>query len=79
MGFFCAYSRKYKGISLVITPAPPPPPSLFSLQPRSDEAVRIYLRERGHNVLVLQRVSSEWPALPASTRGGGREEARHGR
>ncbi|XP_008321582.2 rap guanine nucleotide exchange factor 5-like [Cynoglossus semilaevis] len=48
-------------------------------EPRSDEAVRIYLRERGHNVLVLQRVSSEWPALPASTRGGGREEARHGR
>ncbi|XP_058504653.1 rap guanine nucleotide exchange factor 5-like isoform X1 [Solea solea] len=43
-------------------------------EPQSGEAVRVYLRERGHVVLVLQRVSSEQPALSASARGGGREE-----
>ncbi|XP_003454478.2 rap guanine nucleotide exchange factor 5b isoform X1 [Oreochromis niloticus] len=43
-------------------------------EPQSDEAVRLCLRERGHDVLVLQRVSSE--QLSASARGGGREEAR---
>ncbi|CAB1446423.1 unnamed protein product [Pleuronectes platessa] len=48
-------------------------------EPQSDEAVRVCLRERGHDVLVLQRVSSERPALPASARGGGREEARNRR
>ncbi|KAM3614246.1 uncharacterized protein V6R79_011653 [Siganus canaliculatus] len=42
----------------------------------SDEAVRLCLRERGHDVLVLQRVSSEQPAPSSSARGGGREEAR---
>lgn len=52
-----------------------PPPS-FCPQPQSDEAVRVCLRERGHDVLVLQRVSSERPALAASARGGGREDAR---
>ncbi|XP_056141658.1 rap guanine nucleotide exchange factor 5-like isoform X2 [Lampris incognitus] len=50
---------------------------------QSDEAVRVCLRERGHNVLVLQRVSSEQPALAASARGGGgggdRTENRHRR
>ncbi|XP_008293044.1 rap guanine nucleotide exchange factor 5b [Stegastes partitus] len=47
-------------------------------EPRSDEAVRLCLRERGHDVLVLQRVSSRQPALSASSArgGGGREEAR---
>ncbi|XP_050931985.1 rap guanine nucleotide exchange factor 5 isoform X2 [Lates calcarifer] len=35
-------------------------------EPQSDEAVRVCLRERGHDVLVLQRVSSERPALSAS-------------
>ncbi|XP_070822898.1 rap guanine nucleotide exchange factor 5-like [Chaetodon trifascialis] len=45
-------------------------------EPQSDEAVRVCLRERGHDVLVLQRVSSEPPAPSASARGGGREEAR---
>ncbi|XP_069393093.1 rap guanine nucleotide exchange factor 5-like isoform X3 [Paralichthys olivaceus] len=43
-------------------------------EPQSDEAVRVCLRERGHDVLVLQRVSSERPALSASARAGGREE-----
>ncbi|XP_078027928.1 rap guanine nucleotide exchange factor 5-like isoform X2 [Epinephelus lanceolatus] len=43
-------------------------------EPQSDEAVRVCLRERGHDVLVLQRISSEQPALSASARGGGREE-----
>ncbi|KAM9851879.1 rap guanine nucleotide exchange factor 5-like [Aulostomus maculatus] len=45
-------------------------------EPQSDEAVRVCLRERGHDVLVLQRMSSEQPTLSASARGGGREEAR---
>ncbi|XP_041798348.1 rap guanine nucleotide exchange factor 5-like isoform X2 [Chelmon rostratus] len=35
-------------------------------EPQSDEAVRVCLRERGHDVLVLQRVSSEPPAPSAS-------------
>ncbi|KAL7394513.1 hypothetical protein ABVT39_027170 [Epinephelus coioides] len=48
-------------------------------EPQSDEAVRVCLRERGHDVLVLQRISSEQPALSASARGGGREEARNRR
>ncbi|XP_041843993.1 rap guanine nucleotide exchange factor 5-like [Melanotaenia boesemani] len=48
-------------------------------EPQSDEAVRLCLRERGHNVLVLQRVSSEQPALTASARGGGKVEARNRR
>ncbi|XP_051263772.1 rap guanine nucleotide exchange factor 5-like isoform X2 [Dicentrarchus labrax] len=43
-------------------------------EPQSDEAVRVCLRERGHDVLVLQRMSSEQPAPSASARGGGREE-----
>ncbi|XP_044063464.1 rap guanine nucleotide exchange factor 5-like isoform X1 [Siniperca chuatsi] len=47
--------------------------------PQSDEAVRVCLRERGHDVLVLQRLSSEQPAPSASARGGGREEARNRR
>ncbi|KAK2844447.1 hypothetical protein Q5P01_011106 [Channa striata] len=41
-------------------------------EPQSDEAVRVCLRERGYDVLVLQRVSSERPALSATARGGGR-------
>ncbi|KAK9513655.1 hypothetical protein VZT92_027171 [Zoarces viviparus] len=45
-------------------------------EPQSDEAVRVCLRERGHDVLVLQRISSEQPALSATARGGGRVEAR---
>ncbi|KAG8010139.1 Rap guanine nucleotide exchange factor 5 [Nibea albiflora] len=45
-------------------------------EPQSDEAVRVHLRERGHDVLVLQRMSSEQPAPSASARGGGREETR---
>ncbi|XP_074539808.1 rap guanine nucleotide exchange factor 5b isoform X2 [Halichoeres trimaculatus] len=48
-------------------------------EPHSDEAVRVCVRERGHNVLVLQRVSSQQPAPSATSRGGGREEARNGR
>ncbi|KAM8827062.1 rap guanine nucleotide exchange factor 5-like isoform 1-T1 [Synchiropus picturatus] len=48
-------------------------------EPQNDEAVRVCLRERGHDVLVLHRVSSHQPALPASARGGGREEARRSR
>lgn len=48
-------------------------------EPQSDEAVRVCLRERGHDVLVLQRVSSEQPARSASARGGGREETRNSR
>ncbi|XP_051263771.1 rap guanine nucleotide exchange factor 5-like isoform X1 [Dicentrarchus labrax] len=48
-------------------------------EPQSDEAVRVCLRERGHDVLVLQRMSSEQPAPSASARGGGREEARNRR
>ncbi|XP_045900527.1 rap guanine nucleotide exchange factor 5-like isoform X1 [Micropterus dolomieu] len=47
--------------------------------PQSDEAVRVCLRERGHDVLVLQRLSSEKPAPSASARGGGREETRNRR
>ncbi|XP_066571671.1 rap guanine nucleotide exchange factor (GEF) 5a [Amia ocellicauda] len=42
-------------------------------EPHSDEASRVRLKERGQDVLVLQRVSSERPAPPASA-GGGREE-----
>ncbi|XP_008430691.1 rap guanine nucleotide exchange factor 5-like [Poecilia reticulata] len=45
-------------------------------QPQSDEAVRLCVRERGHDVLVLRRVLSEQPAHAAWSRGGGREEAR---
>ncbi|XP_034084203.1 rap guanine nucleotide exchange factor 5-like isoform X1 [Gymnodraco acuticeps] len=48
-------------------------------EPQSDEAVRVCLRERGRDVLVLQRISSEQPTLSASARGGGREEARNRR
>ncbi|CAJ1061697.1 rap guanine nucleotide exchange factor 5-like [Xyrichtys novacula] len=48
-------------------------------EPQSDEAVRVYVRERGHDVLVLQRVSSQQPAPSATSRGGGKEEARNGR
>ncbi|XP_031154836.1 rap guanine nucleotide exchange factor 5-like isoform X1 [Sander lucioperca] len=48
-------------------------------EPQSDEAARVCLRERGHDVLVLQRISSEQPALSASARGGGREEPRNRR
>lgn len=55
----------------------PPSLPLFSPQPQSDEAVRLCLREKGHDVLVLQRLSSE--QLSASARGGGREEARNRR
>ncbi|XP_061103577.1 rap guanine nucleotide exchange factor 5b isoform X1 [Conger conger] len=42
-------------------------------EPHSVEAVRVCLKERGQNVLVLQRVSSEHPPPPASA-GGGRQE-----
>ncbi|KAJ4931564.1 hypothetical protein JOQ06_025859 [Pogonophryne albipinna] len=48
-------------------------------EPQSDEAVRVCLRERGRDVLVLQRISSEQPTLSASARGGGRKEARNRR
>ncbi|XP_070691216.1 rap guanine nucleotide exchange factor 5-like [Pempheris klunzingeri] len=48
-------------------------------EPQSDEAVRVCLRERGHDVLVLQRMSSEQPTPSASARGGGRDEARNRR
>ncbi|CAK6960504.1 rap guanine nucleotide exchange factor 5-like isoform X1 [Scomber scombrus] len=48
-------------------------------EPQSDEGVHVCLRERGHDALVLQRMSSEQPALSASARGGGREEARNRR
>lgn len=51
----------------------------FSFQPQSDEAVRFCLRESGRDVLILQRVSSEQPALTALARGGGKEEARNRR
>uniref|UniRef100_UPI0037E768FF rap guanine nucleotide exchange factor 5-like isoform X2 n=1 Tax=Semicossyphus pulcher TaxID=241346 RepID=UPI0037E768FF len=43
-------------------------------EPQSDEAVRVCVRERGHDVLVLQRVASQQPAPSASARGGGRAE-----
>ncbi|XP_070768117.1 rap guanine nucleotide exchange factor 5-like isoform X3 [Enoplosus armatus] len=43
-------------------------------EPQSDEAVRVCLRERGYDVLVLQRLSSEQPAPSASARGGGRNK-----
>ncbi|KAF6739792.1 Rap guanine nucleotide exchange factor 5 [Oryzias melastigma] len=48
-------------------------------EPQSDEAVRLCVRESGRDVLILQRVSSEPPALTALARGGGREEARNRR
>ncbi|XP_028281740.1 rap guanine nucleotide exchange factor 5-like isoform X1 [Parambassis ranga] len=48
-------------------------------EPQSDEAVRLCLRERGHDVLILQRVSSEQSALSATVKGGGREETRNRR
>lgn len=57
---------------------PPPLPSLYLLT-QSDEAVRVCLGEKGHNVLVLQRMSSEPPAPSASASGAGREEARNRR
>ncbi|XP_056901232.1 rap guanine nucleotide exchange factor 5-like [Takifugu flavidus] len=41
----------------------------------SDEVIRVCLRERGHSVLVLQRMSSEQPT-PAASSGAEREEAR---
>ncbi|KAI1886192.1 hypothetical protein AGOR_G00211460 [Albula goreensis] len=44
-----------------------------SVEPHSVEALRVCLKERGQNVLVLQRVSSERPPPPASA-GGGRQE-----
>lgn len=48
----------------------------FSLiTPQSDEVIRVCLRERGHSVLVLQRMSSEQPT-PAASSGAEREEAR---
>lgn len=68
--------RKYRGISLVITQSLLPS---SSLSPQSDEGVHVCMRERGHDALVLQRMSSEQPALSASARGGGREEARNRR
>lgn len=52
-------------------------PSLSS-PPQSDEVIRVCLRERGHSVLVLQRMSSEQPT-PAAWSGAEREEARDGR
>lgn len=67
----CEWGREKGGISLVITPSLPHP--FFPVQPQSDEAVRVCLRERGNDVLVLQRISS------ATARGGGRVEARNGR
>ncbi|XP_027868395.1 rap guanine nucleotide exchange factor 5b isoform X1 [Xiphophorus couchianus] len=45
-------------------------------EPQSDEAVRLCVRERGHDVLVLRRVLSEQPTHSAWSRGGGREEAK---
>ncbi|XP_035281995.1 rap guanine nucleotide exchange factor 5b isoform X1 [Anguilla anguilla] len=47
--------------------------ALDRAEPHSVEAVRVCLKERGQNVLVLQRVSSERPPPPASA-GGGRQE-----
>lgn len=72
----CVSGRKNRGISLVITHSLT---SSLSDQPQSDEAVRVCLRERGRDVLVLQRISSEQPTLSASARGGGREDARNRR
>ncbi|XP_060906751.1 rap guanine nucleotide exchange factor 5-like [Labrus mixtus] len=48
-------------------------------EPQSDEAVRVCVKERGQDVLVLQRVSSQQPAPSASGRGGRREETRNRR
>lgn len=43
--------------------------------PQSEEVIHVCLRERGHSVLVLQRVSSEQPT-PSASSGAEREEAR---
>ncbi|XP_037310072.2 rap guanine nucleotide exchange factor 5-like isoform X1 [Pungitius pungitius] len=56
----CRFLQRHKG-------------SERSSEPQSDEAVRVCLRERGSDVLVLQRISS------ATARGGGRVEARNRR
>lgn len=73
-GDLCEW-RKFRGISLVIT-MPLSPPSFLPPSPaQSDEAVLVCLRERGHSVLVLQRMSSEQPTPSASSRAE-REEAR---
>lgn len=77
-GDLCEW-EKIQGNLLGDNTLPAPPSPLFSLQPQSDEAVRVCLRERGHDVLVLQRMSSEQPAPSASARGGGREETRNRR
>lgn len=76
----CERGRKFRGISLVITLLPSLPPFSLSLShPQGDETVRMCLRERGHNVLVLQRMSSEHPTPSTSANGAGREEARNRR
>ncbi|XP_028326848.1 rap guanine nucleotide exchange factor 5-like isoform X2 [Gouania willdenowi] len=50
-----------------------------SSEPQSDEAVRLCLREKGRDVLVLQRVSLDQQVLAASARGGGTAETRNRR
>lgn len=78
-GDLCEW-EKIQGISLVITPSLSLPPSSLSLPAcQSDEAVRVCLRERGRDVLVLQRASSERPPPSSLARGGGREETRNRR
>lgn len=61
-------------LSLYRSVSPPPPLSLYH-RSQGDEAVRVCLRERGHSVLVLQRMSSE-QATPSASSGAEREEAR---
>lgn len=77
-GDLCEW-RKFRGISLVITLplslSLSHPPSPLHQPPQSDEAVRMCLKERGHSVLVLQRMSSE-QTTPSASSGAEREEAR---
>lgn len=79
-GDLCEW-EKIQGISLVITPSFTASLLTLAVSPRcqSDEAVRVRLRERGRDVLVLQRASSERPPLSSLARGGGREETRNRR
>ncbi|MED6291457.1 hypothetical protein CHARACLAT_023843 [Characodon lateralis] len=48
----------------------------MTTEPQSDEAVRLCVRERGHDVLILRRVLSDQSAQSAWSKGGGREKAR---